>query len=113
MTLREWQAHIARIYGDRDRRRGLYPTLAWLMEEVGELAGALLHGDEDARALEISDALAWLLSVATLAGVDVEAAMARYARGCPKCGAIPCRCPYRDPVYPSGSHTARDPNASS
>jgi len=97
MDLRAWQEVIARTYGERDRRRGLFPTYAWFVEEVGELAGALLAGDREALALEFSDALAWLLSVANLAGVDLEEAMARYRKGCPKCGTSPCVCPYQDP----------------
>ena len=43
------------------------------IEEVGELAEALL-GKRDRRGVEeeIADVLAWLLSIANLAGVDVE-----------------------------------------
>ena len=44
------------------------------------------HGDE------IADVLAWTVSVASLSGVDVEAAAARYAQRCPKCGQVPCAC---------------------
>lgn len=102
MTLREWQAVIDRTYGERDRRRGLFPTYAWFVEEVGELAGALLGHDRKALELEFSDALAWLLSVANLAGVDLEKAMERYRAGCPKCGQSPCVCPYQDPPQGSG-----------
>lgn len=32
------------------------------------------------------------LDDANQADVDLEAAAQRYAGGCPKCGAIPCRC---------------------
>lgn len=99
MTLREWQKHMDQIYGERDRRRGVYATLAWLTEEVGELAGALLHGDPKDLELEVSDVLAWLLSVASLTGIDVEEAMKRYREGCPKCGKIPCHCPYQEPTF--------------
>jgi NTP pyrophosphatase (non-canonical NTP hydrolase) len=38
--------------------------------------------------------LAWLGSLANLAGVDLEQAAARYANGCPKCGTIPCACAF-------------------
>ncbi len=48
-----------------------------------------------AREHEFADALAWLASLANLAEVDLEAAVARYARGCPKCGQIPCACAFR------------------
>ena len=43
---------------------------------------------------EFGDVLAWLGSLANLAGVDLEEAAARYANGCPKCGAIPCGCAF-------------------
>ncbi len=36
--------------------------------------------------------LAWLASLAVQSGVDLDAAAARYAAGCPRCGASPCRC---------------------
>jgi len=93
MTLREFQRRIDAIYGARDRRRGSDATFRWLAEEVGELARALRTRNAESLAEEVSDVLAWTVSVATLAGVDVELAAARYASGCPKCGAIPCECP--------------------
>lgn len=95
VTLRELQDRIAETYLDRDRRRGLERTFLWFVEEVGELARLLKGEDRDERALrsEFSDVLAWLLSVANLAGVDMEEAAGRYARGCPKCRSSPCQCP--------------------
>ena len=37
--------------------------------------------------------LAWLATLANIAGVDLEEAMDRkYGGGCPKCHANPCRC---------------------
>lgn len=97
MHLRELQDQIARTYIDRDRRRGLERTFMWFVEEVGELARELKSDERDQAALrhELSDCLAWLMSVANLAEVDIEAAAGRFADGCPKCGASPCRCPVR------------------
>lgn len=92
MHLREFQQRIEAIYGERDRRRGSEATFRWLIEEVGELARALRTRDSVGLPEEVSDVLAWTVSVATLAGVDVEAAAARYASGCPKCGQMPCAC---------------------
>ncbi len=93
MTLKDWQHIIEETYGARDRERGLFETFAWLMEEIGEVSRALRRGEEHELDLEFSDALAWLISVANLAGVDLEQAMDRYRQGCPKCGHRPCRCP--------------------
>jgi NTP pyrophosphatase (non-canonical NTP hydrolase) len=38
--------------------------------------------------------LAWLTSLANLAGISLEAAASRYANGCPRCGRIPCACAF-------------------
>ncbi len=96
MDLSEFQRSIAATYLERDRARGIDGTFRWLVEEVGELARAIRQpggGDPAELAHEVSDVLAWLASVATLAGVDLERAASRYANGCPKCGAVPCACP--------------------
>lgn len=79
-------------YGARDAARGSDATFRWLTEEVGELARALRKDDRANLELEFSDVLAWLASLANLRGVDLDDAMARYADGCPKCHATPCRC---------------------
>ena len=80
-------------YGSRDGSRGVDATFRWLTEEVGELARAIRTGDRDNLESEFSDALAWLASLANLLEVDLDAAMTRYADGCPKCGRRPCGCP--------------------
>jgi NTP pyrophosphatase (non-canonical NTP hydrolase) len=93
MELRTFQRQIEALYGERDRRRGVDATFRWLAEEVGELARALRSREAQALREEVSDVLAWTVSIATLMGVDAEAAVSRYAGGCPKCGQIPCACP--------------------
>jgi len=92
MDLRALQARITTTFGARDGARGLDATFRRLVEEVGELAKSLRGRDRDALALELSDVLAWTVSVAALCRVDLEEAMRRYARGCPRCGAARCRC---------------------
>ena len=94
MDLVEFQDLMRRTYLDRDERRGRDGTFRRLVEEVGELARALRREDPGARTEEVSDVLAWLASLANQAGVDLEEAAARYADGCPKCGRIPCACPF-------------------
>lgn len=74
MEISEAQQLIRRAYYERDSRRGLYATFTWLVEEVGELANALLEGDRDNMEEEVADVFAWLLSVANLLGIDVEKA---------------------------------------
>ena len=92
MELRDVQARMRETYGALDAARGVDATFRWLTEEVGELAKAIRSGDPAELAHETSDVLAWLASLADLLGVDLEAAMVRFADGCPKCGASPCRC---------------------
>jgi NTP pyrophosphatase (non-canonical NTP hydrolase) len=94
MEISELQDTLRRTYGDRDVRRGRDATFRWFTEEVGELARALRRDDRANLELEFSDALAWLVSLATLADVDLETVAARYADGCPKCGASPCECAF-------------------
>ena len=94
MDLAELQDLMRRTYLERDVRRGRDATFRRLVEEVGELAKALRREDPTARTEEVSDVLAWLASLANQAGVNLEEAAARYADGCPKCGRIPCECPF-------------------
>lgn len=93
MDIARFQTLMRDTYGERDRDRGLERTFAWLVEEVGELSRALFREGHDERVRELADVLAWLVSVADQAGVDLDAAATgRYADGCPKCGRRPCTC---------------------
>ena len=93
MTLGQLQHRIREMYGEKDGRRVAEGTFMWFMEEVGELAAALRGGSHDERVLEFADVLAWLATLANIAGVDLEEAMARkYGSGCPGCGHTPCTC---------------------
>ena len=92
MTLDELQDVIARTYGERDAARGLPASVAWLAEEVGELAQAVRKGDDAQRLHELGDVLAWLTTIAAQLGLSMEEAAQRYADGCPRCHAIPCAC---------------------
>jgi NTP pyrophosphatase (non-canonical NTP hydrolase) len=93
MHLSEFRATIRATYHERDAERGVDGTFRWLTEEVGELARAIRTGDRDNLVHEVGDVLAWLATVADLEGVDLEEAAGRYAHGCPRCHATPCRCP--------------------
>lgn len=93
MELAHFQDLMARTYGARDRARGTAATVAWLTEELGELAQAVRKGDDDQRLHELGDVLAWLASLADQLGLSLDAAAHRYADGCPRCAAIPCTCP--------------------
>jgi NTP pyrophosphatase (non-canonical NTP hydrolase) len=99
MTLGDLQQRIRVLFGSKDGRRGVEGTFMWFMEEVGELAAALREqgrhpgADPGNLALEFADVLAWLATLANVAGVDLDAAVRqKYGAGCPKCGATPCAC---------------------
>jgi NTP pyrophosphatase (non-canonical NTP hydrolase) len=92
LTISEFQRLIRDIYLSKDSRRGKDGTFRWLVEETGELARAMRKGDRANLEEEFSDVFAWLSSLATLEGIDMEAACAKYARGCPKCRKTPCTC---------------------
>jgi len=93
MDLANLQDVIERTYGERDRERGVPSTVAWLAEEVGELAQAVRKGNHDQRVHEFADVLAWVASLANQVDVDLTEAVQRYADGCPRCAAVPCTCP--------------------
>lgn len=89
-----FQERIEEIYLERDRARGIEGTALWFVEEVGELVRALRRGERGNLEEEFADALAWLATLASLSGVDLEkAAWDKYGKGCPRCGSSPCRCP--------------------
>lgn len=92
MELGELQRLMAATYGARDRARGVPATVAWLTEELGELAQAVRKGDAADQLHELGDVLAWLASLADQLGLSLDDAVSRYAAGCPRCGASPCRC---------------------
>jgi len=92
VTLAELQSIIQRTYGERDKERGVPASVAWLAEEVGELAQAIRKGTAEQQAHEFSDVLAWVATLANQLNIDLTAAVERYANGCPVCSSLPCRC---------------------
>src|ERR1043165_5902385 len=91
--LAAFQRHIATTYGAKDAQRGAAATFMYLMEEVGELAEALREPQKHDLPGEFADCLAWLVSLAHLAEVDLAAATAaKYPGLCLRCGGTPCVC---------------------
>jgi NTP pyrophosphatase (non-canonical NTP hydrolase) len=91
--LRAFQEQIEHIYFERDNARGWEKTFTWFVEEVGELARALHRGDKASLNEEFADVAAWLVTLASIRGVDMGQAGAKYAAGCPRCSSTPCSCP--------------------
>lgn len=93
VDLHELQEVIERTFGERDRARGVPSSVAWLAEELGELAQAVRKGTPEQQLHELGDVLAWVASLANQLGLDLTEAIERYDGGCPRCGALPCACP--------------------
>jgi NTP pyrophosphatase (non-canonical NTP hydrolase) len=92
MDLAQLQDMLRSTYATTDNARGVSATVAWITEELGELAQAVRKGTRDQQIHEIGDVLAWVLSLANQLDIDVVDAMSRFAHGCPKCGQLPCDC---------------------
>lgn len=93
VSLGDFQQLIHKMYFDKDAARGIDGTFMWLMEEVGELAAALRSGSSEDKMEEFADVLAWLTTIANVAGVDLSEAVARkYGDGCPGCQRFVCQC---------------------
>lgn len=75
MELKELQQKLKELYYVKDNERGLFPTFTWLVEEVGELAEALLSGNQESIEEELADVIAWTISVANLKNIDIEEAL--------------------------------------
>jgi len=94
VTLSGLQALIRKMYHEKDLARGVDGTFMWLIEEIGELAGALRDGTAQEKSHEFADVLAWLATIANIADVDLTAAVIdKYGTGCPGCGLLVCTCP--------------------
>lgn len=93
MTLAEFQKFVKDTFGAKDSRRGIEGTFMWFMEEVGELSASLRAGSQAERSGEFADVLAWLVTLANIAEIDLEQAVReKYGQGCPGCQQIPCAC---------------------
>jgi NTP pyrophosphatase (non-canonical NTP hydrolase) len=94
ITVSDFQKLIRAMYFEKDAARGIDGTFMWLMEEVGELAGALRGDHREHQMEEFADVLAWLTTIANVADIDLTAAIAKkYGAGCPGCRKYACVCP--------------------
>lgn len=87
LTVAAFQELIRERYLPTDAARGVPGTFMWFVEEVGELATALQENAPERTptaaqkvnlAAEFADVLAWLTTLANIAGVDLEAALVKY-----------------------------------
>ena len=78
MEIAEFQDLMERLYGEADRERGIPATVAWLAEELGELAQAVRKGTVADQLHELGDVLAWTASLANQLGLSLDDAAQRY-----------------------------------
>ena len=78
MDLNNVQKLMDDLYGQADEERGIPSTVAWLCEEVGELAQAVRKGTKEQQLHELGDVLAWLASLANQLDLSLVEAMERY-----------------------------------
>lgn len=83
MDLVEVQALMDDLYGEADHARGIPATVAWLCEELGELAQAVRKGTPEQQLHELGDVLAWLASLANQLDLTLDDAMRRYVEDPP------------------------------
>ena len=74
MTIQNFQKQIEAIYYTRDAERGVPLTFTWFVEEVGELAKEIRKQPQDIERLreEFADVFAWLATLASLLGIDLQ-----------------------------------------
>jgi NTP pyrophosphatase (non-canonical NTP hydrolase) len=78
VDLTAFQELMQELYGEADRERGVPATVAWLCEEVGELAQAVRKGTPEQQLHELGDVLAWVASLANQVGLSLDEAAQRY-----------------------------------
>lgn len=106
-SLQDWQQHLVKLYGARNRERGMNVALRRLFSELTEVSNELLFsqlpmsgsfsaatGDTRSNIRnELCDVLAWTLACADILNINLmEAVEVRYGRGCPVCKQSPCDC---------------------
>jgi NTP pyrophosphatase (non-canonical NTP hydrolase) len=84
MEISAFQDLMDELYGESDRARGVPATVAWLCEEVGELAQAVRKGTPEQQLHELGDVIAWVASLANQMGLSLEDAARRYVVDPPK-----------------------------
>jgi len=83
MEISAFQELMQELYGEADQERGIPATVAWLCEEVGELAQAVRKGTHEQQLHEFGDVIAWVASLANQMGISLAEAADRYVTNPP------------------------------
>ena len=95
-SLDEWQRHLDRIYGARNRTRTSSEAWYRMLEEIGEVLQAARPPNLSAIETTLPDLFVWLAALADIENMSLSDAVGnRFAYGCPYCGATEnCSCIY-------------------
>lgn len=107
LSMQQWQEHLAAMYGEINRSKGIDNCLRRLFDEatevieiaerLGEINIHFSGGVLEAHKLyigEIADVFAWIMAVADLLNINLEEVVVEYYKnGCPHCTSNPCICP--------------------
>ncbi len=98
-TLYGWQIMFDRIYGKANRAQTIEQVGYHLMEEISEVAKAILVNDKAELKKEAVDVFAWLIGTIVKCNGSIgenhrldDLIWERYPNQCPRCGLSPCGC---------------------
>ena len=103
-NLLRWCTSFNKLYGPKNKFKGVENLLNRLFKEATELQLLLLQVEsgqktislseaEEEYLLELADTLAWTIAVANFLDVGLEAEVwGKYGSGCKKCRQMPCLC---------------------
>lgn len=99
--LRNWCDHLDKLYGRKNRKRGIEYIVNRLFKEVAELQQleAMVLTDYDnakkineAFAGEIADTLAWTIALSSVLKINLEKPVIYLYDNCWDCQRVPCQC---------------------
>ncbi len=83
MEINEFQQLMRQLYFKNDYERGVLKTALWLIEEIGELAGAIVKdGSQEELEEELADIIAWTASLANILNIDLATAINKKYHHC-------------------------------
>lgn len=99
-SIKDWQLHLKKMYGDKNQAAGIDNVLSKLQSETVELIyieESIFNLPQDEIRTkyreEIADCFAWIIGIANVLDIDIEKSLVdRYGHGCYKCGLTPCVC---------------------
>lgn len=93
MKIKEFQKRIKDNFYHKDSIRGAEKTFIWLVEEIGELGTSVMKNDVENISEELSDVIAWTVSLANIYDMDLEKILSeKYPPNCSYCSHTPCIC---------------------